>query len=61
MSSPIEPVPRHTEQERIADLAYRIYEEEGRPEGRDQEHWARAEHAVHEQRLGAIVPTDGGT
>ena len=27
----------------IAALAYRFYEEEGRPDGRDQEHWYKAE------------------
>ena len=27
----------------IARLAYRYYEEEGRPEGKSDEHWLRAE------------------
>jgi hypothetical protein len=27
----------------IARLAYRYYEEEGRPEGKAEEHWQRAE------------------
>ncbi len=27
----------------IARLAYRYYEEEGRPEGKAEEHWLRAE------------------
>jgi Protein of unknown function (DUF2934) len=30
-----------------AELAYRIWESEGRPHGRDQEHWARAEAEVN--------------
>ncbi len=28
--------------QRIADLAYRIWEEDGRPEGRAEAHWLRA-------------------
>jgi Protein of unknown function (DUF2934) len=28
---------------RIRDRAYAIWEREGRPEGKDQEHWLRAE------------------
>ena len=35
----------------IAHLAYRYYEEEGRPDGRADEHWHRAE-----QVLRGIVP-----
>jgi len=61
MKPPIKPGPLQTEQERITALAYQIYEKEGRPDGRDQEHWAKAQRAVHEQRLGTIVPPDGGT
>ncbi len=30
----------------IARLAYRYYEEEGRPEGRADEHWLRAEREI---------------
>lgn len=30
----------------IAAMAYQLYEEEGRPHGRDQEHWFRAEEIV---------------
>lgn len=37
--------------EEIARLAYQIYEEEGRPEGKSYEHWARAERALREQRV----------
>ncbi len=31
-----------TRNERIAALAHRIWEEEGRPTGRDEQHWLRA-------------------
>jgi hypothetical protein len=30
------------QQQRIAELAYRIWEQQGRPEGRDREHWEQA-------------------
>lgn len=30
----------------IARLAHRYYEEEGRPEGRAEEHWLRAEREI---------------
>ena len=33
--------------EEIARLAYRYYEEEGRPDGRAEEHWSRAEQEFH--------------
>lgn len=49
MSEP--PTALLTEQSQIEQLAYRIYETEGRPEGKEAEHWARAERAIHEQRL----------
>lgn len=51
------------EQAQIAQLAYQIYEKDGRPEGCAAEHWARAERAIHEQRLPgpatAPLPDDG--
>jgi hypothetical protein len=31
-----------TREGRIAGLAHRIWEEEGRPTGRDEQHWLRA-------------------
>lgn len=43
--------PLLSEPEQIALIAYRIYEEEGRQDGKDAEHWARAERIVHEQRM----------
>lgn len=33
-------------EEEIARLAHRYYEEEGRPEGRAEEHWFRAEREI---------------
>ena len=37
------------EETEIAALAYRFYEEEGRPEGRADEHWFRAERELRER------------
>jgi hypothetical protein len=37
------------EEAEIAALAYRFYEEEGRPEGRASDHWLRAERELREQ------------
>ena len=39
--------------EEIRLIAYRIWEEEGCPEGRDLEHWFRAE-AIWQERQGQI-------
>ena len=36
----------HSLDQAIAHRAYQIWEDEGRPDGRDQEHWARAEDEV---------------
>ena len=33
-------------EQEIARLAHRYYEEEGRPEGRAEEHWLRAEREI---------------
>jgi len=35
----------------VSRLAYRYYEEEGRPDGRAEEHWSRAQEALR-----GIVP-----
>jgi hypothetical protein len=35
--------PPLTQHEEIKNLAYRLYEDEGRPEGKAAEHWAKAE------------------
>ena len=40
----------------IRERAYAIWQAEGTPEGRDQEHWARAEREVVED--GAPAPSD---
>jgi hypothetical protein len=37
------------EEAEIAALAYRFYEEEGRPEGRASDHWLRAERELRER------------
>ncbi len=34
----------------VREIAYRIWEDEGHPQGRDQEHWFRAEAMCQEQR-----------
>jgi hypothetical protein len=39
--------------EEIRLIAYRIWEGEGRPEGRDLEHWFKAE-AIWQERQGQI-------
>jgi len=36
--------------DQIADVAYQIYLEEGRPEGRAMEHWYRAEQLLRDGR-----------
>jgi hypothetical protein len=36
--------------ERIRQRAYEIWEREGRPEGREQEHWERAEREIAKAR-----------
>ena len=41
-----------SEEIEIAALAYRLYEEDGHPEGKDQEHWLRAEQEIR-WRIGA--------
>jgi DUF2934 family protein len=43
--------PALTEYEEIENCAYRLYEDEGKPEGRADEHWARAEQFIHAERL----------
>jgi hypothetical protein len=39
-----------TEHEEIESLAYRLYEDEGKPEGHAEKHWAKAEEIIHAQR-----------
>src|SRR5262249_4925557 len=38
-----------TREDRIARRAYEIWEEEGRPHGRDQEHWRRAAEEIADE------------
>jgi hypothetical protein len=40
----------------IARRAYALWEKEGRPHGRDRDHWARAEHEVGAERETAPAP-----
>lgn len=42
-------------EQRIRDRAYAIWVEEGRPDGRDQQHWHDAESAIDEED-GAVTP-----
>lgn len=39
----------HDHQERIRQRAHEIWENEGRPEGRDADHWTQAEQELREQ------------
>jgi Protein of unknown function (DUF2934) len=43
--------PSLTQHEQIESLAYRLYEDEERPNGRTDEHWVRAEEIIHSQRM----------
>jgi hypothetical protein len=44
----------------IAALAHAIWEEEGRPEGREVDHWLSAERQLRQRRAGNTPPTDAG-
>jgi hypothetical protein len=50
--------PSLTENEQIERLAYDLYEEEGKPDGRADEHWRRAEEFVHAQRLAIAASSE---
>jgi Protein of unknown function (DUF2934) len=52
--------PPLTEHEEIESIAYRLYEDEGKPDGRADQHWIRAEEIVHAQRS-AIAATSEKT
>lgn len=48
------------EETAIATLAYRFYEEEGRPEGMAEEHWLRAERELRRRSdISALSPVVG--
>jgi hypothetical protein len=44
-------------EERIRLLAYQIWEEEGQPEGKDEEHWQRASALVLAEENGSSAPS----
>jgi Protein of unknown function (DUF2934) len=46
-------------QERISRRAYELWEQEGRPEGRSEEFWARAQAEIEGPGTGT-APTDAG-
>lgn len=39
-------LPEDSQHTLIAELAYRMYEQDGKPDGKAEEHWARAERAL---------------
>jgi hypothetical protein len=43
--------------QRIRERAYRIWEEEGQPEGRQEEHWRRAEAEISEEEAQSLSPS----
>ena len=43
--------PSLSEHEQVESLAYRLYDDEGKPEGRADQHWARAEQFIYAERL----------
>lgn len=43
-------------EQRIRERAHRIWEEEGRPEGREDEHWRRAEREIDAANAGDVLP-----
>jgi hypothetical protein len=47
--------------EQIAQRAFEIWDREGRPEGRDQEHWFRAEAELTQQADGSARKPDIST
>lgn len=51
-----------TDQDRIAAKAHELWEAEGRPHGRDQEHWDEAKEivALHDSAGTALLPRDAG-
>ena len=56
-NSTVSAVGLHFEEE-IAALAYRYFEDEGRPEGKADEHWARASREVRGEPPQSAGPTD---
>lgn len=52
----------NTEQDRIAAKAHELWEAEGRPHGRDQDHWDQAKEivALHDSAGTALLPREAG-
>jgi hypothetical protein len=52
-------------EKRIRDLAYRLWEEDGFPEGRELEHWNKAREQIEreeaEGQSGATKPKNGAS
>lgn len=42
------------QQHQIAELAYRIWEQQGRPDGRDREHWEQAQRELQADEGGFL-------
>lgn len=42
------------QQQQIQELAYQLWEQEGRPEGRDREHWERAQRQLQGEEPGVM-------
>lgn len=47
-----------TDEERIRARAYALWIEEGRPDGRDREHWERAERELRVEQAAPPAPAD---
>jgi hypothetical protein len=45
--------------EKIRARAHQIWEREGRPEGRDEQHWAQAEHEIANEEAAAEAAEGG--
>jgi hypothetical protein len=44
-------------EERIRDRAYRMWESDGRPEGRAEDYWNRAKELIEDENLSAYPPS----
>jgi DUF2934 family protein len=49
--------PENPSKEEISMLAWQFWQEEGRPEGKAEEHWRRAEEQLHERGSNSSVRT----
>jgi hypothetical protein len=57
MENQSKPQPTTPKYEDIAERAYQIWEDEGQPHGKDEEHWQRAEEEL--RRWHSPVPPEG--